>query len=438
MKKRFLGIGEWNDLGSLYLRLIEEGHEVRVFVEESSAHGILEGLVPRVEDWRSQLDWIREAGKEGFLLFESASKGELQDQLRAQGFQVIGSCAFGDRLENDRPFGQSVLREIGLPTAAIHAFQDFPAAIDFVARHPAPYVFKLNGPKIDSTLNYVGEMENGADVRALLEHHRDCWPAQRPVDFVLMERIEGIEMGVGAYFNGEKFLQPALLDWEHKRFLPGDLGELTGEMGTVVTYRHAETFFEKTLARLRPQLAASGYCGYINLNTLVNKSGIWPLEFTCRFGYPGFAICGALHREGWGSIFEKLASGSSLRLETAAGFAVGVVLTVPPFPYETALSPLSKRMPISYREPLDESDRHHLHWGEVARLSPESSDLVSGGGSGYVAVVTGCDEDLAEAQRQAYRRIKKLVVANGRYRIDIGDKLRDRDFETLRAWGYLT
>ena len=49
---RFLGIGDYCDLGALYLRLIEEGHEVKVFISNPSCRGTLAGLVAQTWDWR--------------------------------------------------------------------------------------------------------------------------------------------------------------------------------------------------------------------------------------------------------------------------------------------------------------------------------------------------------------------------------------------------
>ena len=65
---RVLGITETCDLGSLYLRLIGEGHEVRVSVSEPLAQGTMAGLVPRVSSLEEELQWVilRMAG----LLFE--------------------------------------------------------------------------------------------------------------------------------------------------------------------------------------------------------------------------------------------------------------------------------------------------------------------------------------------------------------------------------
>jgi len=182
-----------------------------------------------------------------------------------------------------------------------------------------------------------------------------------------MEFIKGVEAGVGAYFNGEDFLKPALLDWEHKRFFPGDLGELTGEMGTVVTYRGAEILFEKSLSKMRPHLKKGGYCGYINLNMILNRQGIWPLEFTSRFGYPGFAVCEALHEEGWDEILTHMTKKNSLTLKTRPGFSVGVVLTVPPFPYSHGYNLLSHGMPISFAKDLTSLEQRHLHFGEMSQ-----------------------------------------------------------------------
>ena len=72
---RFLGVGDSCDLGALYLRLVEDGHEVKVSIAEPLARGTLAGLVPQTPDWRAELDWIRAAGDHGIVLFENVADG---------------------------------------------------------------------------------------------------------------------------------------------------------------------------------------------------------------------------------------------------------------------------------------------------------------------------------------------------------------------------
>lgn len=428
---RFLGIGDGNDLGAMYLALEAEGHRCRVFIADDEAGDTLGGLVARTRDWREELAWIREAGSDGVVLFETAHDGVTQDALRREGYQVIGGSALGDRLESDRAFGQRILAAAGMQVAATHSFDDVGAAIDFVRRTRVRYVFKLAGGYV-STSNYVGGMADGSDMVAYLAHQGRVLGER--ISFVLMEHLSGVEIGVGAYFDGEGFLEPACLDWEHKRFFPGDLGELTGEMGTLVTYRDSERLFEATLGRLADVLAASGYVGYVNLNTIVNQGGVWPLELTCRFGYPGFPILSALHRCGWSDIFRSmLARDRREPFPTHDGYAVGVVVTVPPFPYAEGYEELSKGMPVTLVDLTDE-DRRHVHLSEVALVGGQ---LVTAGMIGYILVVTGRGATPEQARAEAYARVAKVYIPNMRYRTDIGVRFVAQDRARLEALGWI-
>jgi len=429
---RFLGVGDTVDLGDMYLRLQTSGHEVRVHAADAEAHDVMREMLCFTDDWRGELDWVREAGVEGAILFETASLGNVQDELRRDGFNVIGGSALGDRLENDREYGQSVLRGLGLRTAESREFKNFDDAIAFVEKTPGRYVFKLNGSEWSSTRGYIGAMEKGQDMIALLRATQLSWPPGDPASFVLMDYVSGVEVGVGAFFDGEKFLSPANLDWEHKRFFPGDIGELTGEMGTVVTYRGAERIFTDSLARVAPLLRESGYCGYINLNTIVNEDGIWPLELTCRFGYPGFPILDSLHRCGWDRIFHSLIQRDGESLPTHDGYSVGVVITVPPFPYAHGYDALGKGRPICFTDDLDVSDCESLHYGEV---DTRDGQLVTAGMIGYIMVVTGIADSIEAARKAAYARVRKVVIPNSRYRNDIGVRLIEHDLDEMRRLG---
>ncbi|HEY8565295.1 MAG TPA: hypothetical protein VIL65_07325 [Beijerinckiaceae bacterium] len=426
---RFLGVSETCDLGSLYLRLIEEGHEVRVAVTEPLALGTMAGLVPIVAEWRAELDWIRAAPDLGIILFESVSEGfgALQDGLRRDGFHVIGGSAYGDRLENDRAYAQDLLAELGFPRGHVWEFDNAAEAVAFLDARPARYVLKFSGPDHSSGDNYVGQTADGRDVRAMVQAKAGA--GQR---FILMAHIDGIEMGVGAYFDGERFLTPACLDWEHKRFFAGDMGELTGEMGTVVTYDRTGSFFARTLAPLAGRLREGGYVGYVNLNTIVNEDGIWPLEFTCRFGYPGYAILDPLQETRWGDLFRIMATRSGEPFRTRPGFCTGIVLTTPPFPYTREEIDEAVGLPVLIP---DDVDRRHVHYGEVGLNA--DGDLVTSGLYGWTLVVTGAGPTIAESKHDAYARAGRIIVPNLRYRLDIGDKLIGGDWTRLEALGVL-
>ncbi|HLL30634.1 MAG TPA: hypothetical protein VK403_06530 [Allosphingosinicella sp.] len=427
---RFLGVTETCDLGSLYMRLVADGHEVKVFVEDEGARGTMVDLVPKTADWRAELDWV---GREGIILFEAVSEGygALQDRLRGEGYRVIGGSAFGDRLENDRAYAQGLLAGLGLRTAHVREFADADSGDSFLEANPGRYVLKFSGPEFASSDNYVGMRPDGSDVRAMLAARLRA-RGGKAASYILMDHVEGVEMGVGAYFDGEHFLTPACLDWEHKRFFAGDMGELTGEMGTVATFDRSGKFFGLTLARIAPLLREHGHVGYVNLNTIVNSDGIWPLEFTCRFGYPGFAILEPLQDISWAGLLEAMAAGSGRPFAARPGFSVGIVLTTPPFPYTRKQVDEPLGLPVLFDGELDSEDRRNVHYGEVGL---EGGRLVTSGLYGWTMVVTGTGPDIAAAKSAAYERAGRIFIPAVRYRLDIGDRLAESDYEAVAGLG---
>ena len=119
-----------------------------------------------------------------------------------------------------------------------------------------------------------------------------CWSttgtagAGKIKNFQLQKYASGVEVAVGAFFNGKDFLQPVFVNFEHKRMFNDDIGPQTGEMGTSGFWHGSSTLFQQTLLKMKDRLAAVQLHGYIDINCIANSRGIYPLEFTCRFGYP--------------------------------------------------------------------------------------------------------------------------------------------------------
>lgn len=418
---RILGIGSKVELGDLYLSLLREGHEVRVFAGDPSYAGCFEGLLPKIDDWKAQLDWV---GRDGVVLFERVGVGAQQDALRAQGYRVIGGSAVGDRLEYDRGFGQQTLRDAGLQTAAGFNFAGAAEAAEWLEAHPGRTVLKYHN---NAKATFVGDHRDGRDV--LFQLRRGPQGA-----VLLMPRLEGVEIGVGAYFDGQRFLRPTCIDFEHKRFFNGERGEMTGEMGTLVAYPEQNRIFEATLARIEKVFRTAGHVGYVNLNMIANEAGLWPLEFTCRFGNPGFAILAPLQLEGWGDLFGRMLRGAETQFPASPDWSLGIVLTVPPFPEELPGADPDADPPLFFHQDPADNERGHYHLSDV-RI--EDGQMFARRRTGYAMVVTGTGRTVDAAQRAATARAQNVAAPNLRWRTDIGDRFRNGEGEQLRRLGWL-
>ena len=125
---------------------------------------------------------------------------------------------------------------------------------------------------------------------------------------------------------------------------------------------------------------------------------------------------------------------SALHFATDEGFAAGVVLNVPPFPYRYGYATLSKGMPILFEPSLTKIDQQYLHFNEVAKIN---NQLVTSGMTGIIATAVGAGNTIEAARQQAYALVSKVILPNMRYRLDIGANLIAGDLQQLIDWGYI-
>jgi phosphoribosylamine--glycine ligase len=425
-KKKFLFVSIDGLISDIAWQVFKEGHEVRYYIENPQDHDIADGFVPKTENWEDEVDW-----SEVIVFDDVLGQGEKAQQLRAKGKYVVGGTAYTDKLEDDRTFGQEELKKHGIPIIPYKEFTDFGEAIQFVRENPGKYAFKPSGEAQNiKRLLFVGEEEDGKDVIQVMEAYRRVYNGHIKC-FQLQRRAIGVEVAVGAFFNGKEFITPINVNFEHKKLFPGNLGPSTGEMGTSMYWSEPNRIFNQTLKKLESKFAEEGYVGYMDLNCIVNNNGIYPLEFTSRFGYPTISI----QQEGMltpiGEFFYLLARGESFRLKTKKGFQVGVRIVVPPYPFDDpkTFESYSKDSVIIFQKPNKEG----VHIEDVKKINDE---WVLAGSSGVALIVVGTGQTMKQAQTQAYARIKSILIPNMYYRIDIGDRWFE-DSDKLHNWGYL-
>ena len=186
-------------------------------------------------------------------------------------------------------------------------------------------------------------------------------------------------------------------------------------------------------SKQKEDLVKSGYVGYIDINCIVNGRGIYPLEFTSRFGYPTIHVQLESLLMPAGEWLYKLSQGENFELKTKKGFQVGVEIFVPTHfakSKDKEIIEIYRDLPIFFKK------RTNLEGIHIQDIKSVDGVWRVAGESGSLLVVTGSGNTVEEARHQVYARIQNIIIQNMFYRTDIGSRWRV-DSDKLHTWGYV-
>src|SRR6266403_1516606 len=290
---KFFVFSEYGEISDLAAHLhLTEGHDVRLYITDQRYRRIADGIVPKTTEWWEFM------GKDWVWVFDSCSFGKLQDYLREQGESVVGGCAAGDELENDRQLGQDWFKAARFDQPTSQNFTDFEDAIAFVEENRDTLWIMKQCADAPKHLSHKGHFPGSEDMLWHLREMKKSWSESEfgPVNFDLMEVVDGLEIAASAFWNGEDWLRNSrgkavgFLNFEEKKSGNGDTGETCGEMGTTfVGVDEDDDWFSSILMRpaIAEKLREIGFRGVYDCNCIMAKDGrLVALEPTMRFGVP--------------------------------------------------------------------------------------------------------------------------------------------------------
>lgn len=393
----------------LAVHVIQQGHDVVQFIQDTTkTNRIGENVVQRV---RGNLDrHVKDA--DVVFVADTCKYMHTFEKLREL---VPDKLWFGPDLEAtkwemDRKYGQDLLARYGIPVPSYQIFSDYDQAKAYVKKRDTRLVSKpFGGDQEDKSLSYVSKSPE--DLLYMLDRWQKLGKLKN--QFMLQDFIEGVEFGAEGWFDGEDWSGPWHEAFEHKKFMAGEIGPATGEMGTVNLAVQSSVLADKVLRPLTPVLKAAHFRGFFNVNCIVDSKGkAWPLEITPRPGWPCFMLQLSISR---GDLLDDLYHNHAPKFKTGT-VTTGVVLAHGDFPH----SHLTRKEVTGI--PVFGWDETNGHFHPAEMMKDRSGQWVTAGD--YICVVTGHGRTVRDSMESAYQNLNTLIFPNSAmYRNDIGGKV---------------
>ena len=232
---------------------------------------------------------------------------------------------------------------------------------------------------------------------------------------------------VHGFYNGRKFVPPALLSFKYNNLFNRDLGPIVDSMGTVVIpLGYDQPIVEGTLDRAEDVLKKTDVTGLVNFAVGYSGDDVGVLGATCGFNYDTMEAIAEGSKEPLSDVLFGLATRTKETINFTRDFIIVVRLTVPPWPYFAQVGPDVPEIPING---ISDDNINHLYLCDVHR---NNGDWRVSLGSGVVLKAAARGQYLRTARRRVYRTLKNIDVPFKQYRTDIGQGMerRLRDLES--------
>ncbi|MBM3271707.1 phosphoribosylamine--glycine ligase [Candidatus Kaiserbacteria bacterium] len=214
----------------------------------------------------------------------------LADRIAAAGVAVVGPGAFGARIEADKSVAAELCLRRGVRRPRWKAVRTFSDAVDEILDWGPVPVVKARGLCSGKGVFVEDTVEAAIEaVRRILVDR----VFHEQGDVVLLEdRLYGDEFSLIAACNRRDYvLFPVARD--HKRAYAGDVGPNTGGMGAFSPVPGYDDAFLAQMGKefIEPVLqgmidANHPYRGFLYAGLMKTDSGIYLIEYNCRFGDP--------------------------------------------------------------------------------------------------------------------------------------------------------
>lgn len=340
----------------------------------------------------------------------------LADALKAQNIPVFGPSQSAAELEGSKGFMKDLCARHGIRTAKYGRFTNFDDSVRFINDAGAPIVVKTDGlaagkgviicETTDQAIEAARDMLSGASF------------GDAGTEIVIEEFLEGEEVSYFALADGKTVL-PLTSAQDHKRVGDGDTGLNTGGMGAYSPAHFMNDALEKQIITdlIEPTIAGMAkdgcaFTGVLFAGIMVKDGVATLLEHNVRFGDPE---CQALMMRLQGDLVEILYAAAQGRLDEVKDQvtwskepALCVVMAANGYP-----GSYQKNTVISGFD--DVQDAVVFHAGTAKN---DDGDIISVGGR--VLGVTATGEDIAHAQKKAYKAVDCIQWPEGFCRRDIG------------------